>query len=766
MRRFILFLIATCCTPIAVLAFSGGSGTENDPFIISSAEDLRSIPDKSTDCFILKADIPSFAGTWKTFCGKLDGNGHAITLEQKYSHGVDDNSYIDSYSQYFGIFKECTGATIINLTINGTQEIMTRNYAKGTEDCEYWNKWSNIDLYFHFYLTQVYIGSICGKATSTTFIGCASSSSIEFAVSSDARYDSQYLGIASDSWIGGLVGLATNCNFSECSASGSITTDLIADASRSYWSGSGIYQCIENNGCGGLAGGIEQSTISDSFSTVDITDDDKLSLGVGGLVGYARNSELNRSYARSSILNYGYSCGALVYSGNSKLNSCIGYSKDIQQINDLTFENCYLTTLEEETDQLKKVDPTMLYMEQWYAENCPNWDFENTWYLPATSDAMPLFRIEPSISWEGVAKYGSTMSFKSTNPYTKLEILPDNGSNITIDGSSVTYNKAGEIKINIRQNSVTPYKPISKSITFNVERIPLSISTKDVEMEYGNSPNLENILIFDGFINDDDQNSLRSLPNIYCGATAKSDVGTYNIVLQGGYAENYYLLLTNGTLNVVPRSLEVIPRSSSRKYGSPNPSFTVEFSGFAEGQDENMITEYPVVTTQATVRSDAGKYNLVCRGGTVHPNYKFIYKTGVLTIQKANLAIKAEDKERYIGEFNPTFTLSFSGFRNEDNEFALEQLPTISCDADINSPAGIYPIVLEGGYDKNYEYQLQNGVLNIRVQSGIDEITIDDLDENCTIYTLQGIKIQSSNNIRPGYYIVIKHGVSYKLQIH
>lgn len=751
---------------ITAWAFSGGSGTENDPFIISSAEDLRSIPDKSTDCFILKADIPSFGGTGITFCGKLDGNGHAITLEQKYSLGVESNSFIDSDSQYFGIFKECTGATIINLTINGTQEITTRNYAKGTKDGEYWNKWSNIHLYFHFYLTQVYIGSICGKATSTTFIGCASSPSIKFAVSSDARYDSQYLGIASDSWFGGLVGFASNCNFSECSASGSITTDLIADASRDKWSGSGIYQYIEDNSCGGLAGGIEQSTISDSFSAVDITDVDKLSLGVGGLVGYARNSELNRSYARSSILNYGYSCGALVYSGNSKLNSCIGYSNVIQQINDLTFENCFLTTLEEETDQLKKVDPTMLSMRQWYAENCPSWDFENTWYLPATSDAMPLFRIEPSISWEGSAKYGSTMSFKSTNPYTKLEILPDNGSNITVDGPSITYNKAGETKIIVRQGSVTPYKPINKSMTFYVEKLPLSISTKNVEMEYGNNPKLENILIFDGFINDDNQNSLKSLPSIYCGATAKSDVGTYNIVLQGGDADNYYLLLTNGTLNVVPRSLDVTPRACSRKYGSPNPAFTVEFSGFAEGQDEYMVTEYPVVTTQATERSDAGEYNLVCKGGTVHPNYKFIYKTGILTIQKANLVIKAEDKERNVGEFNPTFTMTYSGFRNGDNEFVLEQLPAVSCDADINSPAGLYPIVLEGGLDKNYEYQLQNGVLNIRERSGIDEITIDDLDENCAIYTLQGIKIQSSNNIRPGYYIVIKHGVSYKLQIH
>jgi len=747
---------------IAAMAFSGGSGTENDPFIITSAEDLLSIPDKSTDCFILKADIPSVGGTGKMFCGKFDGNGHTITLEQKYSKGVDANSFIEPSTQYFGLFTECTGATIVNLTINGTQEITTRNYAKGTIDGEYWNKWTNIHLYFDFYLTQVYVGSICGKATSSTFKGCSSGASIKFAVSSDARYTSQDLGIASDSWFGGLVGYATNCNFSECSASGSINTDLITNASQSYWSGSEIY--IDINGCGGLAGGIEQSTISDSFSTVDITDDDKESLAAGGLVGFARNSQLRCSYARSSIINYGNYSGALVYAGNSKLSSCIGYSESIQQKNNLTFENCFFTTLEEETDQLKKVDPAMLSMQQWYADNCPIWDFENIWYIPATSDAMPIFRIEPTLTLEGVAKYGSTMSFKSTNPYTKLEIISDDG-NITVDGYQITYNRAGETRITVKQSAVTPYKPLNKSMTFYVEKLPLSISTKDVEMEYGNTPQLEGILTFNGFINNDSEKSLKSLPTIYCGATAKSNVGTYNIILRDGEDDNYDFILTNGKLNIVPRALEVTPRDCTRKYGSPNPAFTVDFFGFAEGQDENMVTEYPVVTTQATERSDAGEYNLVCKGGIIHPNYKFVYKTGRLTIQKANLTIKADDKERNVGEFNPAFTLTYSGFRNNDNEFVLEQLPTVSCNADIKSPAGTYPIVLEGGRDKNYEYQLQNGVLNIRDQNGVDYIAADDLDDECTIYTLQGIKVQSPDNIRPGHYIVIKHGVSHKMHI-
>lgn len=762
MKKNLFLSLMLCCFSQYASAFSGGDGSERSPYIITTAEELMSIPDGSPDYFILGADIPSVGGTGKAFCGNFDGNGHSITLEQRYSAGEYSS---EGGTVEFGLFTKCTGAYFVNLTINGTQNIKTRNQVKGYETASYWNKFSNINWYFYFYLTQTYIGSICGQATSTTFKNCTSNTSISFAVASYIPGDNHYLGIASDSWFGGLVGYATNCNFSECSATGTITTDLVADKRRDTWGPCGIYSKVSMNGAGGLAGGIRQTEISDCFSTISITDEDKISLGAGGIVGYAYNSNLQNSYSRCSITNYGYSIGSIVYAGDSKIENCVANSTNIQPTsNDLKFVNCYTTT-DEETEQLKKVDSEYLSIQQWYAQNCPQWDFENVWYLPAATDAMPQFRIEPTITWEGNMKYGSAVTFKSSNPYASIEILTDNINDITVAGNSITFNKAGEFKMTIIQNAVSPYKSINKTFTFNAEKLPLSVIAKNIEIEYGNSPDLNDILVFDGFINNDNPNSLKSLPDVYCGATNKSDAGTYSILLQGGDADNYDLILTNGQLTVTPRTLEVVPRNCSRQYGSPNPEFAIDFNGFVDGQDECMITEYPIVTTRATEYSSTGEYTLVCSGGSVHPNYKFAYKSGLLTINKAKLIISADDKDRGVGELNPSFTVSYSGFRNNDNEFSLDELPLIKCDADINSPSGQYAIELEGGFDKNYEYRLQNGILIVHEQAGIQGNFSGDVPKVFNIYNLQGNCIKRNarqadiDALVPGFYII--NGIKY-----
>ena len=89
-----------------------------------------------------------------------------------------------------------------------------------------------------------------------------------------------------------------------------------------------------------------------------------------------------------------------------------------------------------------------------------------------------------------------------------------------------------------------------------------------------------------------------------------------------------------------------------------------------------------------------------------------------LTINKAPLTITAENKERKQGEENPPFTLLYSGFKNNENENVLDVLPTIYCEANKNSPVGLYDIVLSGGLDNNYNYNLVNGKLEILPNGG------------------------------------------------
>jgi hypothetical protein len=87
--------------------------------------------------------------------------------------------------------------------------------------------------------------------------------------------------------------------------------------------------------------------------------------------------------------------------------------------------------------------------------------------------------------------------------------------------------------------------------------------------------------------------------------------------------------------------------------------------------------------------------------------------TLTLTIAKAPLTVTANNASRYVGYANPTFTVSYSGFRNGDTAAALTTAPTATTTATDASPVGTYPITPAGGVSTNYEFTYVNGTLTV-----------------------------------------------------
>jgi hypothetical protein len=86
---------------------------------------------------------------------------------------------------------------------------------------------------------------------------------------------------------------------------------------------------------------------------------------------------------------------------------------------------------------------------------------------------------------------------------------------------------------------------------------------------------------------------------------------------------------------------------------------------------------------------------------------------GAITIEKANLIATADNQSRTYGSPNPEFTISYTGFKNDDNATGLDTAPTISSMANPSSSVGQYDITLSGGVDNNYSFTLNNGYLDI-----------------------------------------------------
>jgi gliding motility-associated-like protein len=74
----------------------------------------------------------------------------------------------------------------------------------------------------------------------------------------------------------------------------------------------------------------------------------------------------------------------------------------------------------------------------------------------------------------------------------------------------------------------------------------------------------------------------------------------------------------------------------------------------------------------------------------------------------------ADNKTKYYGYNVPVLTISYSGFKNNDDPSVLDVLPTAFTTAINTSNLGTYAIALSGGSDINYDLSLENGSLEIQ----------------------------------------------------
>lgn len=302
-----LFLVLALCLslmPMTVLAedattmptYSGGSGTESDPWLISSVEDLQTLESEvnnkgnayENSYFVLTADINlgninwtpignSFSDAlfglpdYRLFAGNLDGKGHTVS---NISIGTESAPL---KSDVFGLFG-ATGGKISNLNLNGVT-------IHGTAE--------NVNVFSYVYVIGL-AGALAGSASGPIENCHVTNLSMTMDMNMP---DGAQVGAY---WIGGLVGaLDGSQRIEECSASGKITEK----------SGKGSI--------GGLIGELGKAakiTYSRSNVTVNVKADSRGGARVGGLIGKGNGDKnpdtvISNCYAAGSVTGGAYSGG-------------------------------------------------------------------------------------------------------------------------------------------------------------------------------------------------------------------------------------------------------------------------------------------------------------------------------------------------------------------------------------------------------------------------------------------------------------------------
>lgn len=245
-----------------------------------------------------------------------------------------------------------------------------------------------------------------------------------------------------------------------------------------------------------------------------------------------------------------------------------------------------------------------------------------------------------------------------------------------------------------------------------VKKAPITVKVNDQTRLYGDS-NPQFTFSFEGLKNDDTTPNLSVDFKVSTTAKATSEVGIYDVTASGGVAKNYeFTEFQGGKLFVTQAPLIIEAQSSTRTYGSENAPFKFIYSGFKNNDTATSLTRLPEATTDATATSDAGSYSITPYGAEAK-NYNISYKNGTLTVQKATLLATVGNVSRTYGEKNPEFTVTYSGFVNQEDESEILIRPQFNCKAGQWTDVGSYPIVASGAEATNYTFNYQNGVLTI-----------------------------------------------------
>src|SRR5260370_25557707 len=101
-------------------------------------------------------------------------------------------------------------------------------------------------------------------------------------------------------------------------------------------------------------------------------------------------------------------------------------------------------------------------------------------------------------------------------------------------------------------------------------------------------------------------------------------------------------------MTVTTAALTVAGTKDTKAYGAANPTLTVSYGGFVNGDTAASLTTPPSVSTTATTGSAVGTYSITA-SGAVSSNYTISYVSGTLTVTKAALTATADNQTKAYG---------------------------------------------------------------------------------------------------------------------
>ncbi|HEY4789229.1 MAG TPA: pectinesterase family protein [Bacteroidales bacterium] len=231
-------------------------------------------------------------------------------------------------------------------------------------------------------------------------------------------------------------------------------------------------------------------------------------------------------------------------------------------------------------------------------------------------DANPAF----TISYSGFVN-GENSSVVTTVPSvttTATSVSPVGDYDLTVgtDGVAANYNIV----------------PATAQGKMTIGKATLNATADNKTKTYGDAIPAFTVS-YSGFVNGENSSVVTTAPSVTTTATAASPAGDYDLTVgTDGVAANYTIVpaTTLGKLTINKASLTAKADDVTKKHGEANPTFTITYTGFVNGDTKASITE-PTASSTADANSGVGTYPITLLGGSA-ANYNITLVNGTLTV--------------------------------------------------------------------------------------------------------------------------------------
>lgn len=276
----------------------------------------------------------------------------------------------------------------------------------------------------------------------------------------------------------------------------------------------------------------------------------------------------------------------------------------------------------------------------------------------------------------------------------------------TLGTDTVTYSVSRTSGENAGEYTITPSGDITQgnylvqyvAAKFTINRKPVTVKGDDASKTYGDSDPVFTATAT-GLIGTDTV--------VYTvSRAAGNNVGTYAITPTGQATQgNYTVTYQAGTFTINRKAVIVKANDASKTYGASDPTFTATVTGTL-GSDTVSYT-----FTRAS-GSNVGTYVITPTGQVNQGNYSVTYQTGILTINRKAITVKADNKSKQWGDEDPALTWTATGLVGSDRVYVTSI--TRAAGENRNN----YVITVSGeSVQGNYTVTYQTGTFTITYRS-------------------------------------------------